>query len=495
MDNEHSSSDVSRFWRSNGGQPFDSLRPPGVSLLPLSGRRPRGATGMRSDASKQTFLQPKMAGRILAGIATSRCHVGWQFGIGLGGPLSIFVNSLGYFRLTLRETALTCIRTGEGFSAKHLMDSLEALHIPLALKYRCPSSSTWKLGVASLLSALHVGLPIAHANPAMFEDMWADLAVTLEEFLFSDSAPPPNQSLEEQQNDETLDTRVIQLIRECILPHASKMPKIFVLRIVALLNKGSIHSATSSAPVDAAVSAGLERSSAVLGVASLVGSVELGPDEAANTPNSPGQGLAPSQSPTHNTNQRNPSSWPPTVVVSVASLSRPALADVESSRKLREEFAKACFETLLQFSFLEGNAVTLQQETNLSITDGPMAGPVQSGSMPQQNAGVVSKLAITSLLHRFEEVISSYVEDERLSGKCPLPRHRMSEISFVLKAIATLIASLKTAPRSSVDPSVWKQLIALYPSLVKCTTSSSPQVCRSLRESLHEYADLLSPPS
>lgn len=42
----------------------------------------------------------------------------------------------------------------------------------------------------------------------MFEDMWNDLAVTLEEFLFSDSCPPPNQSLEEQQNDEVLDTRV-----------------------------------------------------------------------------------------------------------------------------------------------------------------------------------------------------------------------------------------------------------------------------------------------
>lgn len=45
-------------------------------------------------------------------------------------------------------------------------------------------------------------------SAAMFEEMWADLAITLEEFLFSDSAPPPNQSLEEQQNDESLDTRV-----------------------------------------------------------------------------------------------------------------------------------------------------------------------------------------------------------------------------------------------------------------------------------------------
>ncbi|XP_022686091.1 protein MON2 homolog isoform X2 [Varroa jacobsoni] len=395
--------------------------------------------------------------------------------------------------------------------ARILHSIVKALHIPLALKYRCPSSSTWKLAVASLLSALHVGLPIAHSNPAMFEEMWADLAITLEEFLFSDSVPPPNQSLEEQQNDESLDTRVIQLIRECILPHAGKMPKIFVLRVVALLNKGSIHSATSSAPVVGAVP---ERNSAAgSGVAAnLAGStrahsayctVQITGEALAVAPGSAqspsltvlasGQIAKPISTPINQLN--NSSSWPPAAVVSLSSMSRPALADVESSRKLREEFAKACFETLLQFSFLEGNAVTLQPETNLSLTDGPMSSSAQAGAMPQQNAGVVSKLAITSLLHRFEEVISSYVEDERLSGKCPLPRHRMSEISFVLKAIATLIASLKKAPRTSVDPSVWKQLIALYPSLVKCTTSSSPQVCRSLRESLHEYADLLSPPS
>lgn len=285
----------------------------------------------------------------------------------------------------------------------HILHSIiKALAIPLSLKYKCPSCSTWKLAVASLLNVLHVGLPVAHANPRTFEDMWADLATTMEDFLFSESSPPPNQSLEDQQNDEILDTRMIQLIRECILPHASKMPKQFVLKVVALLNKGSIHSATSSAPVD-----------------------------------------------------------------------------VESSRKLREEFAKACFETLLQFSFLEGNV--LSDETSQ-----------HNGT---QNAGVVSKLAITSLLHRFEEVITSYVEDERLSGKCPLPRHRMSEISFVLKAIATLISSLKKAPSGQVDPSVWRQLIALYPSLVLCTTSSSQQVCRSLKESLQEYSDLLSPPS
>lgn len=105
----------------------------------------------------------------------------------------------------------------------------------------------------------------------------------------------------------------------------------------------------------------------------------------------------------------NSSSWPPAAVVSLSSMSRPALADVESSRKLREEFAKACFETLLQFSFLEGNAVTLQPETNLSLTDGPMSSSAQAGAMPQQNAGVVSKLAITSLLHRFVLCLCMYL--------------------------------------------------------------------------------------
>uniref|UniRef100_A0A6B0VF32 Protein MON2 homolog n=1 Tax=Ixodes ricinus TaxID=34613 RepID=A0A6B0VF32_IXORI len=268
---------------------------------------------------------------------------------------------------------------------------VKTLHVPLGMKYNCPSQSTWKLAVTSLLAVLRVGLPIAHNNEVHFKDVWAELATTLEEFLFSSSNPPPTQSLEDQQCDEMLDCKVVQLIRECILPESSHVPKDFVLKIVALLNKGSIHSATSSTPVD-----------------------------------------------------------------------------TESTRKLREEFAKACFETLLQFSFLGG----------IVLPEG----------------GVVNRLAVTSLLHRFQEVICHYVEDEQLSGKCPLPRHRMAEISFVLKAVATLTASLKKAPPDNVEWSVWEQLIALYPHLVSCSTSTSAQVCRSLREALHEYADLLAPP-
>ncbi|OXU27629.1 hypothetical protein TSAR_004158 [Trichomalopsis sarcophagae] len=87
-----------------------------------------------------------------------------------------------------------------------------------------------------------------------------------------------------------------------------------------------------------------------------------------------------------------------------------------------------------------------------------------------------------------------YIEDKRRSGKCPLPR--LSEISSILKAIATLVISLKKAPANKVERSVWEQLIDLYPCLVESTVvTASNQVSRSLREALMQYHDLLLPPS
>ena len=96
--------------------------------------------------------------------------------------------------------------------------------------------------------------------------------------------------------------------------------------------------------------------------------------------------------------------------------------------------------------------------------------------------GLVNKLAVASLLSRFHEVIVKFIEDEKLNGKCPLARHRVAEITFVLKALATLISSLKRAPPGSVEKSVWVQLIDLYPRLVDCTTTTSAgQVNQSLK--------------
>ncbi|XP_053204824.1 protein MON2 homolog isoform X2 [Panonychus citri] len=289
---------------------------------------------------------------------------------------------------------------------------IKALKIPLSIKYACPSQSTWKLAHQILLNCLSIGLPIARQFSGDFVSLWADLASTLETFLFSISKQPLNQSLEEQQCDEILDVKVVELIRDNILPYAGQMPKEFVLQIVSILNKGSIHSATNGSPI-------------------------------------------------------------------------------ESTRKLREEFARCCFDTLLQFSFLgpKGNPNLFIQTPSLSAQGSTTL------ATPVTDIGLVNKLVVTSLLQRFHEVVIKYVEDEKLSGKCPLPRHRMAEISFVLQALATLTSSMKKAPPDTVEHGVWEQMISLYPHLVDCTMSNCAQVNRALREVLHEYKDLLHPPS
>lgn len=185
---------------------------------------------------------------------------------------------------------------------------------------------------------------------------------------------------------------------------------------------------------------------------------------------------------------------------------------------MREDFARTCFETLLQFSFLgPRGAPNLFMQSSTTTTSSvvpptnfdpnilssgkhicltPSVGttvPDGSGQQPLE-VGLVNRLAVTSLLQRFNDVVVRYVQDERLSGKCPLARHRVAEISFVLKALATLIQSLKKAPAESVEEGVWEQLINLYPQLVDCTTSSFTQVNRCLQEVLREYKDLLRPP-
>lgn len=161
-----------------------------------------------------------------------------------------------------------------------------------------------------------------------------------------------DRGLDELVLDEAIDCQLIEQLRDEVLPYSGEIPHHFILNVVVLLNKGSIHSATAASP------------------------------------------------------------------------------GCETEMKLREEFAKTCFETLLQFSLLDDNAS--KEATSIQMTN--------------SEGGVAGQLAITALLHRFEEVLKKFNDDERQSGKCPLPRYRLSEISFVLKAVATLVISMKKAP-------------------------------------------------
>ncbi|XP_073959007.1 mon2 homolog, regulator of endosome-to-Golgi trafficking [Choristoneura fumiferana] len=134
----------------------------------------------------------------------------------------------------------------------------------------------------------------------------------------------------------------------------------------------------------------------------------------------------------------------------------------------REEFARACFETLLQFSMLEDVSLS-------GVEDDP------------------DPLAIVALLDRFHEVISKYARDEDSSD--PLPRHELSEVSFVLKAVATLAEAMQQAPRAKVDAAAWQKLIGVYPSLVALACCGRAAAARvALRGALQQFGALLAAP-
>lgn len=211
----------------------------------------------------------------------------------------------------------------EVISSDILHGIIATLHKPLALKYNCFSNSIWNLAVSSLIKVLKTGLKVARAHGNQFAPMWPELASTLNDFLFPSMSAPTERGLDEMVLDEATDCKLIQLLRTEILPYSSQIPKDFIMQVVILLNKGSIHSAT---------------------------------------------------------NVKN---------------------DTDSELTLREEFAKMCFETLLQFSLIDGD------NKALVVNGDDLAG----------------QLAVTSLLQRFQEVLKKYIEDEKLSGKCPLPRY------------------------------------------------------------------------
>ena len=165
----------------------------------------------------------------------------------------------------------------------------------------------------------------------------------------------------------------------------------------------------------------------------------------------------------------------------------------------REDFAKICFETLLQYSLLE-NCKSNSNSTTSSINgslDSQTTKMLQLNiNDDEEDCKVTNKLAVTSLLHRFQEVLCKYIEDEKLSSPVPLPSHRVTELSFVLKALTTLISSLKTGQsQGEVDQRTWHQIIGLYPHLVQATSLQSSSVSQCLQAVLLQYHDLLQPPS
>jgi hypothetical protein len=152
--------------------------------------------------------------------------------------------------------------------------------------------------------------------------------------------------------------------------------------------------------------------------------------------------------------------------------------DCSGSVGLREDLAKQCFETLLDFSLLRNETLGAEE----TLTDSALV-----------ESSLTNKLAITSLLQRFKEVLVDAIDGEKLNRNIPLQRQKSAEIAFVLRAIATVISSMKRASQLKVDKKTWQQVISLYPYLVQCTETTSMQVSSSVKDALMEYWSLLQP--
>lgn len=90
-----------------------------------------------------------------------------------------------------------------------LHEIIKALSLPLSLKYKCMSASTWKLAINSLMSVLHTGLQVARSNSSAFSGMWLDLSETIDKFLFPSSVCTiEDRGIDEIVLDETIDCQV-----------------------------------------------------------------------------------------------------------------------------------------------------------------------------------------------------------------------------------------------------------------------------------------------
>lgn len=165
------------------------------------------------------------------------------------------------------------------------------------------------------------------------------------------------------------------------------------------------------------------------------------------------------------------------------------------SVELREDFARCCYEGLLQLS----HYTEISKYLNSKIDPKSVKNMVSIGAKTNFNEEeIINKLSIEQLLRRFMEVIIKYNHDERLAGKCPLPRNRMAEITFVLRAITKLLRSIKRTRATQASGKIWNQMLSLYPHLIDFATRNSPadQVKRdSLNETLLEFGSLLYPPA
>ncbi|XP_039250007.2 protein MON2 homolog [Styela clava] len=256
---------------------------------------------------------------------------------------------------------------------------LSALHIPLSKRHNAKTKSTWLLAVDSLMHVMQTGMPVVrqYSQSSYFDKLWDVLYQCIENFLFPVSQTPADLSVEEQATQEKLDVKLVQLLKNEVLPHNSSIPSKFISNIIEMLNKGSSHIVTMN-----------------------------------------------------NTD-----------------------IHVHGAREL---FRQACFDTLLQFSIITKKSNSKSNDSHNS------------------HSTELTDLSLESLIKQCHTSLLSYLEQDRLTLRYPIPQEQVNDTMRLLQFMDTLLKSLIENPKSA-DQSFWKQFLDLYPVLVNCISCSSPE--------------------
>ena len=122
-----------------------------------------------------------------------------------------------------------------------IRDIVAGVKTPLQLKYKCIKQSSWKIAIDVLLSVIGNSLGDIKDKEKLSE-VWVTVTETLDTFLFPSVKPASDRKPEELVDDEEIDVKVIEFLRNKVLDQPSLFPHSFILSIMVLLNKGSIHS-------------------------------------------------------------------------------------------------------------------------------------------------------------------------------------------------------------------------------------------------------------
>ncbi|VDP76728.1 unnamed protein product [Echinostoma caproni] len=378
---------------------------------------------------------------------------------------------------------------------------VETLHKPMALKYACPSQSTWMLACKCFLQVIPSATGIltrvevkrkpskkaADQGGQKHLDLCSAIAETFQDFLFYqqftelvDNQPPSSLSIDEFQQHEELDCKFVRVISDLFLSSSTELPDGFVGRLVDLLSWGSVQASVSTflgpdglpAESDSLVSLG--QSPCQTPTQWAHSSRRTDANSGSSTKRSPMKGLGMA------VRQTTESLAPPDPLTDGA-LSLDLDLDRLRQFAFRENFARLCFSTLLCHAF--------------SSNTGPGSESGSANPDPTKVSVVVSRCAVRSILQRCRLTLIQFYQAACLTGKCPLPRARLAEIAYVFKALTVMLTSLRSVcAQRDVDPSTWHHVIDLYPHIVDCVlVTGGSQMTVALHRLLRLYGDLLRP--